>query len=77
MLGVILALTSFAQVAPVKPKPKAEPPETFLVWLARITGISATSNGLKGEITQLTGDIWISRIGQAGGQGLTTNRLSL
>jgi hypothetical protein len=69
MLAVLLALTSFGQVAPVAPK--ARPQETFLKWLARITGISATSGSLKGDLIQLTGDIWISRIGRAGAQRLT------
>jgi hypothetical protein len=62
-------MSSSAQVARVAPPTK--PRESFLQWLARITGISATSSGLKGDRTELVGDLWIARIGQSGGQRLT------
>jgi hypothetical protein len=68
--AAFLILSSFAQV--VRDAPKARPlVETFLQWLARIAGVSVTSSGLKGEIKLFAGDVWVSRIGQAGAKRVT------
>jgi hypothetical protein len=70
ILLLAIALVSVAQ-QPSK-KPAEKPHESFWEWLARVTGISATSSGLKGELaTSFSGDIWIARIDDAGGQRLT------
>jgi hypothetical protein len=70
ILLLAIALVSVAQQPPQKPVQK--PHESFWEWLARVTGISATSSGLKGELQiGFSGDIWIASIDDAGGQRLT------
>jgi hypothetical protein len=69
ILLLAIALVSVAQKPPKKPAEK--PHESFWEWLARVTGISATSSGLKGELEPgFSGDIWITRIDDAGGERL-------
>ena len=71
-LLIVLAFASLAQqpTQPKKPAPK-KPPESFIQWLARVTGISATSSGLKGIDIAFSGDIWLLHIDKPGGQRLT------
>lgn len=71
MLAALLAGVLLAQVPQKKEPAKKPPPESFVQWLARVTGISATSSGLRGDVTRLSGDIWIAHIDRAGGQRLT------
>ncbi len=61
---LLFASLALALQPPRKPAKKTEP---FLDWLLRVTGISATSRGLKGDTPDLSGDIWIADIG--GGAG--------
>jgi hypothetical protein len=72
VFAALLACVCLAQTpAPKKKEPPKKPPETFIQWLARVTGISATSSGLRGLRMEFAGDIWLAHIESEGGQRLT------
>jgi hypothetical protein len=57
--------------APKQKKETAQTARTFLIWLARVSGLSATSSGLKGEDEIRQGDVWTEPIAEGARQRLT------
>ena len=60
---LFLTICSFSALRAFQQKsspPKAKPqPEPLWKWLLRVTGISATSRGLRGSLESPHGDVWI------------------
>jgi len=72
MAALCMACVCLAQAPPkVSKKAPTKSSETFLQWLVRVTGLSATSASFKGGTAEVAGDIWVGRVDQAGGQRLT------
>lgn len=71
--AALMTCVCLAQAPAKAPKKTpAKPKETFVQWLARVTGLSATSGSFRGGPDNgVAGDIWIGSLGQAGSQRLT------
>lgn len=74
---LFVALTCFAQQPVPKQQASKATKETtqtareFLIWLARVSGLSATSSGLKGDEEIRQGDVWTEPIAGGARQRLT------
>jgi hypothetical protein len=69
-LALLAACACFAQ----QPAQKKDPPQkvrSFLIWLAQVSGLSATSSGLRGLKVDHQGDIWTEPIKEGARQRLT------
>lgn len=52
---------------------KDEPVKSFLVWLAQVSGLSATSSGLRGFEAHHQGDVWIGPVEGVARRPLTSD----
>jgi hypothetical protein len=68
-LAVLVACTCLAQ-QPARKK-EAQTIKSFLIWLAQVSGLSATSSGLRGLEVDHLGDIWSEPIEGGARQRLT------
>jgi hypothetical protein len=69
-LALLVACACFAQ-PPAQKKDAAQKIRAFLEWLARVSGLSATSSGLRGLAVDHQGDVWSEPIEGGARQRLT------
>jgi hypothetical protein len=54
-----------------QPPPKPPKKETFLEWVLRVTGISATPSTMKGDDDEISGDVWVFDLNTRTGRRIT------
>jgi hypothetical protein len=69
-LALLVTCACFAQ-PPAQKKDAAQKVRAFLEWLARVSGLSATSSGLRGLAVDHQGDVWSEPIEGGARQRLT------